>query len=237
MSSTDLKPASSRTQEIAQRTTAQRWVDERVEGCVTGFGKENANEEVQELRVQQPPHEVTRARVIGSVLLSGPVVALAMIPTLQFQHWQWLAIALTSPVALWGAWPFHRAALVNLRQGTASMDTLVSVGVAASYTWSVVVLFLGEVGEPQGHLNRELFIPQGFAGSQIFLETVVVLTTVLLIGRYWQDRGERRVRLASHAEPGMEGGGRPEQMAHPLTNIQNFTNLQNGKAAVQQSID
>ena len=83
-----------------------------------------------------------------SVALAVPVVVLAMVPALQFRNWQWAALALASPVAVWGAWPFHRAALVNARHGAATMDTLVRSGVTAAYLWSLYALFFGTAGRP-----------------------------------------------------------------------------------------
>src|SRR5712675_1412085 len=83
-----------------------------------------------------------RRRLLVSLLLAVPVVVLAMVPALQFRNWQWLSLALAAPVAVWGAWPFHRAALVNARHGAATMDTLISVGVTASFAWSMYALFL-----------------------------------------------------------------------------------------------
>ena len=87
-----------------------------------------------------------RQRLLVSLALAIPVVVLAMVPALQFRNWQWASLALASPVAVWGAWPFHRAALVNARHGAATMDTLISVGVAAAYLWSLYALFLGTAG-------------------------------------------------------------------------------------------
>ena len=87
-----------------------------------------------------------RKRLLVSLALAIPVVALAMIPPLQFRNWQWACLALASPVAVWGAWPFHRAAVINGRHGAATMDTLVSVGVTAAYLWSVYTLFFGDAG-------------------------------------------------------------------------------------------
>ena len=89
-----------------------------------------------------------RQRLLVCIALAVPVVALAMIPALQFRNWQWLSLVLASPVVVWGAWPFHRAALVNARHGAATMDTLVSVGVSAAYLWSLYALFLGSAGQP-----------------------------------------------------------------------------------------
>ena len=87
-----------------------------------------------------------RKRLLVSAVLAIPVVALAMIPPLQFRNWQWACLALASPVAVWGAWPFHRAAVINGRHGAATMDTLVSVGVTAAYLWSLYALFFGDAG-------------------------------------------------------------------------------------------
>ena len=88
-----------------------------------------------------------RQRLLISLLLGVPVVVLAMVSALQFRNWQWLSLALAAPVAVWGAWPFHRAALVNARHGAATMDTLISVGVTASFAWSLYALCFGTAGE------------------------------------------------------------------------------------------
>ena len=89
-----------------------------------------------------------RQRLLVSALLSAPVVAMGMIPALQFTNWQWASLTLAAPVAVWGAWPFHRAAWANLRHAATTMDTLVSLGVLASFGWSLVALFLGSAGDP-----------------------------------------------------------------------------------------
>ena len=89
-----------------------------------------------------------RDRLIVSALLSVPVVVLAMVPALQFDYWQWLSLTLAAPVVTWGAWPFHRAAWLNLRHATATMDTLISIGVLAAFGWSLYALFLGDAGVP-----------------------------------------------------------------------------------------
>src|SRR5918992_2437335 len=85
-----------------------------------------------------------RDRLILSALLSLPVLLISMVPALQFDNWQWLALNLVTPVVLWGAWPFHKAAWANLRHGAATMDTLISVGVLAAWLWSLYALFLGD---------------------------------------------------------------------------------------------
>ena len=84
-----------------------------------------------------------RRRLVVSALLGIPTFLLSMIPALQFDNWQWLALQLATPVVLWGAWPFHRAAWANLKHATATMDTLISVGVLAAWLWSLYALFLG----------------------------------------------------------------------------------------------
>ena len=82
-----------------------------------------------------------------SIALTVPVILLAMIPALQFDAWQWLSLTLAAPVVVWGAWPFHRAAWLNLRHATATMDTLISIGVLAAFGWSIYALFWGTAGE------------------------------------------------------------------------------------------
>src|SRR5690606_1062317 len=95
-------------------------------------------------------HELVslRQRLIGSIVLSVPVILMAMIPALQFTYWQWASLALAAPVVVWAGWPFHRAAWINLKHGAATMDTLVSVGTSASFLWSLYALFFGTAGEP-----------------------------------------------------------------------------------------
>src|SRR5690349_24881270 len=85
-----------------------------------------------------------RRRLLVSLALTVPVLAMAMLGPLRFENWQWPALALAGPVALWGAWPFHRAAWANLRHGAATMDTLISVGVLASLAWSLYALLVAD---------------------------------------------------------------------------------------------
>ncbi|HYM59194.1 MAG TPA: cation transporter, partial [Solirubrobacteraceae bacterium] len=99
-----------------------------------------------ELAPADPP-PMLRRRLVASALLSLPVVALGMVAGLQFEGWEWAALGLATPVALWGAAPFHRAALKNLRHGAASMDTLVSLGVLAAWSWSAYAVVLGVPGD------------------------------------------------------------------------------------------
>ncbi|MDO5684847.1 MAG: copper-translocating P-type ATPase, partial [Bifidobacterium sp.] len=92
-----------------------------------------------------------RQRLIVCLVLAVPVMAMAMVPALQFRNWQWLSLVLASPVIVWGAWPFHRAAWINLRHGATTMDTLISLGTLVAYGWSLYALFFGTAGEPGLH--------------------------------------------------------------------------------------
>ncbi len=137
-----------------------------------------------------------RRRLIASAALSLPVLLLSMIPALQFDNWQWLALQLATPVVLWGAWPFHRAAWVNLRHGAATMDTLVSLGVLAAWGWSLYALFVGDAGMIGMTMEFQL-LPDGSGGaSEIYLETAAVVTTFILAGRYFEARAKRRAGAA-----------------------------------------
>ncbi len=146
------------------------------------------------------PHLVSlRARLVGSAVLSVPVVILAMVPALQFEHWQWLAFALAAPVALWGAWPFHRAAWANLRHGSATMDTLISVGVLAAFVWSTWALFLGDAGTPGMTMRFTLTVSRTQAEDDLYLEVAAAVTVFLLAGRYFEARAKRRAGAALRA--------------------------------------
>jgi Cu+-exporting ATPase len=140
-----------------------------------------------------------RQRVIVSALLSAPVALLSMVPALQFTYWQWAALTLASPVVVWGAWPFHRAAWVNARHGSTTMDTLISVGVTASYLWSLWALFLGGAGEP-GMTMQFSWLPTDADGMpHIYLEVAAAVTTFILLGRYLENRAKRRSGAALQA--------------------------------------
>ena len=134
-----------------------------------------------------------RQRLLISLLLAAPVVVLAMISALQFRNWQWLSLALAAPVAVWGAWPFHRAALVNARHGAATMDTLISVGVTASFAWSLYALFFGTAGETGMRMPFTLLAGHAGAGaSAIYLDAAAGVTVLILLGRYFEARAKRR---------------------------------------------
>jgi Cu+-exporting ATPase len=140
-----------------------------------------------------------RQRLIISAILATPVVVLSMIPAIQFTHWQWLALTLAAPVAVWGAWPFHRAAWVNLRHGGTTMDTLVSVGVLAALGWSLYALFLGEAGMPGMTMSFHFITEPGSGADEIYLEVAAAVTVFLLTGRYLEARAKRASGAALRA--------------------------------------
>ncbi|MCU1689971.1 MAG: heavy metal translocating P-type ATPase, partial [Jatrophihabitantaceae bacterium] len=132
-----------------------------------------------------------RHRLLVSAGLALPVLVLAMARPLQFDNWQWLSLALASPVVIWGGWQFHRAALLNLRHRAATMDTLVSMGTLAAFGWSLYALFLGDAGMPGMRMGFELTAGSGDGASQIYLEVASVVIVFLLAGRYLELRAKR----------------------------------------------
>jgi Cu+-exporting ATPase len=142
------------------------------------------------------PTAPLRQRLLVSLALMLPVLAMAMIPPLQFDNWQWLSLTLAAPVVVWGAWPFHRAAWANLRHATATMDTLISVGVLAAFAWSLYALFLGDAGMPGMTMDFDLIAERGAGTDEIYLEVATAVTVFLLAGRYFEARAKRRAGAA-----------------------------------------
>ncbi|GAB7108533.1 heavy metal translocating P-type ATPase [Streptomyces phaeofaciens JCM 4814] len=140
-----------------------------------------------------------RHRLLVSVLLAAPVVLLAMIPSLQFDNWQWLSLTLAAPVVVWGGGPLHRAAWTNLRHGAATMDTLVSVGTLAALGWSLWALFFGDAGMPGMRHPFELTVSRADGASTIYLEVAAGVTAFILLGRYLEARSKRRAGAALRA--------------------------------------
>jgi Cu+-exporting ATPase len=140
-----------------------------------------------------------RRRLVGSVWLSVPVILVSMIPALQFDYWQWAALTLTAPVIAWAAWPFHRAAWVNLKHGAATMDTLVSVGTSAAFLWSLYALFLGTAGERGMTHAFEITVHPHDGAGNIYLEVAAGVTMFLLAGRYFEKRSKRQAGSALRA--------------------------------------
>ena len=121
-----------------------------------------------------------RQRLVVCTILATPVLLMSMIPALQFTNWRWLALTLASPVVVWGAWPFHRAAWLGLRHLTTTMDTLISVGVGAAYLWSLYALFFGDAAS--GSMSAD----------DVYLEVASVVTVFVVAGRYFERRARRR---------------------------------------------
>jgi Cu+-exporting ATPase len=140
-----------------------------------------------------------RQRLITAVVLAVPVIAMAMIPALQFTNWQWLSLTLASPVVVYAAWPFHKAAWTNLRHGAATMDTLISLGTGAAFAWSVWALFFGRAGMPGMKHPFELTMARTDGSSNIYLEVASGVTAFILAGRYFEARSKRRAGAALRA--------------------------------------
>jgi P-type Cu+ transporter len=137
-----------------------------------------------------------RQRVVVSVMLAAPVIAMAMIPPLQFLNWQWLSLTLAAPVVVWGAWPFHSATVANARHGTVTMDTLISVGVGAAFLWSVYALFFGTAGRPGMRHVFSFTAGRTAATDNIYLEVAAGVTAAILLGRFFEARAKRRAGSA-----------------------------------------
>ncbi|HZK36352.1 MAG TPA: heavy metal translocating P-type ATPase, partial [Aeromicrobium sp.] len=139
-----------------------------------------------------------KQRVIISAILALPVLLLSMIPALQFDNWQWLALTLASPVVVWGALPFHQAAWTNAKHGAATMDTLISLGVGAAYLWSLWALFLGAAGMT-GMTMKLTWFAQGSGAHEIYLETAAVVTVFILAGHYLEANAKSQSSAALRA--------------------------------------
>ena len=140
-----------------------------------------------------------RHRLRASTVLTVPVIAMAMIPALQFTYWQWASLTLAAPVIVWAAWPFHRAAWANLRHGTATMDTLISLGTVSAFLWSLYALFLGSAGTPGMTHPFEFTLAPSHGAANIYLEVAAGVTTFILAGRYFEKRSKRQAGAALRA--------------------------------------
>jgi len=140
-----------------------------------------------------------RTRLLVSLALTVPVVVLGMVPAWQFPGWQWVSLVLTTPVVLWGGWPFHRATLVNARHGAMTMDTLITLGTAAAYLWSVWALVFGSAGRIGMTHELSLFGPVHDATALIYFEVAAAVTAFLLLGRFVEQRSKRRAGAALRA--------------------------------------
>ena len=174
------------TAQIAEGVDPQALV-EAIESA--GYGARVIDDEPSE----SSPESVDpiRQRLIVSTALTVPVAFLSMIPMLQFDNWQWLCLTLTAPVAVWGAWPFHVAAWRNLRHGTTTMDTLISLGITAAFGWSLWALFLGTAGQPDMRMTFTL-LPSHGGHDELYLEVAAAVTVFMLLGRFLEQRAKRR---------------------------------------------
>ncbi len=149
--------------------------------------------------VEDDPVRPLRQRLLISLALTVPVILLAMVPVLQFDYWQWLSLTLAAPVVVYGGWPFHLATWKNLRHGTATMDTLVSMGTTAAFGWSLYALFFGTAGMPGMKHTFELSVSRGDGAGNIYLEVAAGVTLFILAGRYFEARAKRRAGAALRA--------------------------------------
>jgi Cu+-exporting ATPase len=139
-----------------------------------------------------------RRRLIVSAVLTVPVLVLSMVPAAQFDYWQWVVLALATPVVLWGAYPFHWSAALNARHGAATMDTLISVGVGAAYLWSLWALFVGDAGDRMMRMEWA-WTAAGVGGDEIYLEVASAVTTFILAGHFLEARAKKQSSAALRA--------------------------------------
>ncbi|RIK09657.1 MAG: heavy metal translocating P-type ATPase [Acidobacteria bacterium] len=131
-----------------------------------------------------------RRRLVIAAALATPVMLVSMLPALQFPYWQWAAGLLTLPVVAWCALPFHQAAWVNLKHGSASMDTLISMGVLVAWIYSLIsVLFRGAGG---ADMKMRFTLGTASEHAEVYFEVAAAVTTLILLGRYFEARAKRR---------------------------------------------
>jgi Cu+-exporting ATPase len=161
----------------------------------SGDGRDGADDENRAVEELRP----LRQRLLTAVALAVPVIAMAMVPALQIEYWQWLSLTLAAPVVTYAAWPFHRAAWTNARHGAATMDTLISVGTSAAFLWSLWALFFGTAGTPGMTHPFEFTIARTDGAGNIYLEAAAGVTAFILAGRYFEARSKRKAGAALRA--------------------------------------
>jgi Cu+-exporting ATPase len=157
-----------------------------------------ADSDMEEQGESPEPAASLLRRLLVSAALSLPVVLMAMIPALQVRGWQWLSLVFATPVVAWGGWPFHRAALVNLRHRSATMDTLISLGALAAFSWSLYALFFGGAGQ-LGMAMPFPLVAHGSGSMEIYLEVASAVIVFILAGRYFEARAKGRAGAALRA--------------------------------------
>ena len=140
--------------------------------------------------VKSDPTKSLKDRAIICAVLSIPVVAMSMLSILQFRNWQWLSLTLSAPVVIWGALPFHLATWKNLKHGTATMDTLISIGTLSAFAWSLFALFIGDAGMAGMKMSFDLMTSQRSGTNEIYLEVASAVTTFILVGRYFEAKAK-----------------------------------------------
>ncbi|MFM9045279.1 MAG: heavy metal translocating P-type ATPase, partial [Solirubrobacterales bacterium] len=140
-----------------------------------------------------------KARLIVCATLTVPLVLITMVPGLQFDYWQWVALALATPIVFWGGLPFHRSALRSARHGGTTMDTLISLGTLAAFFWSLYALVFGDAGMVGMKMSFEWVPSRGGALDNLYFEVAGVVTTFLLAGRYFEERAKERAGDALRA--------------------------------------
>jgi len=175
--------------ELPTESVAQLTVDDLIATIeATGYGAHVPSDDVDE------PDRLAflRRRLIVAVVLGLPVLLLSMIPPLQFDGWQWVALVLATPVATWAAWPFHRSMALNLRHGATTMDTLISVGVSAAYLWSLWALLFTAAGDVGMSMTMTLDAGGDSDTAHIYLEVASTVVAFILAGRYFEASAKRR---------------------------------------------
>lgn len=158
--------------------------------------QESAQDQIDAAREAEA--EDLKHRLIISTLLSLPVLLISMIPALQFTNWQWALLTLATPVYFWGGAPFHKATWANLKHGSFTMDTLVSMGTTAAYLWSLWALFIGNAGMPGMKMSMHL-LPTESTMDELYLESASVVISFLLLGRWFETRAKGQSSAALRA--------------------------------------
>ncbi|MCT9001832.1 heavy metal translocating P-type ATPase [Microbacterium memoriense] len=140
-----------------------------------------------------------RTRLIVSAALAVPVIAVSMVPAWQFPGWQWLCLVLTTPIVLWGGWPFHRATFAAGRHGALTMDTLITLGTGAAFLWSLWAMLFGTAGRIGLTHDADLFGPVHDPSALVYFEVSAAVTVFLLLGRVVEQRSKRRAGAAVQA--------------------------------------
>lgn len=156
----------------------------------TGYGASEVQDDEPE-----PAGDLSRRLALACVF-AVPVMVLSMLPAWQFPYWQWVVLALATPVYLWSGWPFHRAAVINLRHGAFTMDTLISLGTTAAFAWSLIALVFGDAGRPGMTMHMSV---TAHSSHGIYLETASMVIVFLLLGRWFEERAKGRSSAALKA--------------------------------------